>query len=45
MKRKTEKKIKKILQKINCILLFIILECQFIKLSIWILNNCITTIK
>ena len=45
MKRKTEKKIKKILQKINCILLFIILECQSINLSIWILNNCITTIK
>lgn len=45
MKRKTEKKIKKILQKINCILLFIILEYQFINLSIWILNNCITTIK
>lgn len=45
MKRKTEKKIKKILQKINCILLFIILECQFTNLSIWILNNCITIIK
>jgi hypothetical protein len=45
MKRKTENKIKKILQKINCILLFIILECQFINLSIWILNNCITIIK
>lgn len=45
MKRKTEKKIKKILQKINCILLFIILECQLVNLSIWILNNCITTIK
>lgn len=45
MKRKTEKKIKKILQKINCILLFIILECQLMNLSIWILNNCITIIK
>lgn len=45
MKKKTEKKIKKILQKINCILAFIIFDCWFIQLALYVINNCITTIK
>lgn len=40
-----KKIIKKILQKINCILLFIIFESWFIQLALYVVNNCITTIK
>lgn len=40
-----KEKIKKILQKINCILAFIIFECWFLQLTIYVINNCITTIK
>ena len=45
MRKKTENKIKRILQKINCVLACIIIETCLIQLSIYILNNCITTIK
>lgn len=45
MKKRKEKIIKKILQKINCLLLFIIVECWAIQAILFIFNNCITTIK
>lgn len=42
MKSKQKKRLIRILQKINCFLMYVIIECQFIKLLIYILENCVT---
>lgn len=42
MKSKQKKILKRILQKINCFLMYIIIECQLINLMVYILKNCIT---